>query len=164
VPPVACRPVTAKPRPCSWCRAATALAEFVYDGFKANYTAQLISKFATHLLANPDDTNARATRSSTWASARAQEPRRGDRAILIRDDGLAAVMHALRDDDVTGFMRWTTQGQFLSAAADLARDEYVATLRNGEVMLEKIDAAAMLDCQVTGGRADRLSPRPGSPA
>jgi hypothetical protein len=127
-----------------------ALAELLFDGFKANYTAQLISRLATHLLANPDPiTNAPRNQIVDMGFRAALSPRDSDRALLIRDDGVAAVMHALREDDVTGFMRWTTEGQFLSAAGDAAREEYVATLRNGEVMLEKIDAAAILDCQVT---------------
>lgn len=127
-----------------------ALAEFLYDDSRATYGTSYLSKYASHLLAGTDDA---PTSIIGMGFRRARTPEDTDRAILIRADGDAAVMHALRADDVTGFFRWTTAGHFLAAEADLARDEYLAVRRavnaaDTEIMIEKVDPAAMLDSQV----------------
>lgn len=124
-----------------------ALCEFLFDAFRGIYSSQVVSKLATHLLAGDDS----STYIVDMGFRRARQTVQSDRAILIRADGLACVMHALREDDVTGFVRWTTQGVFASAAADLAREEYVAVGRGPTQYLEKLDDSALLDSQVSGG-------------
>lgn len=128
-----------------------AVAEFLYDNIRSNYQATFLSKFATHLFAGGPGEAARKVVDMGFR--RALTPHDCDRAIFPRDDGLAVVMEALREDDVTGFVRWTTPGgAFLAAAADSGRDEYVAVRRRvgvqDRVLLEKVDATAFLDCQV----------------
>lgn len=126
-----------------------ALAEFLFDDTRATYTAAFVSKWATHLLAG---TRKAPTHIVDMGFRRARTPTECDRAILVRADGDAAIMHALREDEVTGFVRWTTQGLFLAAEADLAGDEYVAVRRTlaagDEILIEKVDPAQMLDAAV----------------
>lgn len=132
-----------------------AACEMLFDGFRGLYSSGIISKFATHLMANPDELGRPQNQIVDMGFRRAKSSVEADRALMIRDDGVAVVMHALRDDDVTGFVRWTTQGLFLSAAADLARDEYVAVLRSigevNEIYIEKVSDAALLDSQASAG-------------
>lgn len=125
---------------------ASALAEYLYDEVRSTYSAAFVSKWASHLLAG----TAQAPVSIVdFGFRRAYTPTECDRAIMPRSDGLAAVMIALREEGVTGFVRWETAGQFLAAAADLGRDEYVAVQRGDEIFLERVDASAMLDAQVS---------------
>lgn len=126
-----------------------ALCEYVYDDSVQKYRTDYISKFATHLLAG---TEAAPVSIVDMGFRRAKSPREADRAMLVRSDGTLAVMHALRQDDVTGFTRWTTDGLFQAAAADLARSEVVAVLRQlqtgPEILLEQVDEALLVDSGV----------------
>lgn len=127
----------------------TALGEFLFDDNRSTYAAPFLSKFATHLLAGTAEA---PTSIVDMGFRRAANPKDCDRALLIRGDGDLACMHALREDEVTGFTRWTTQGLFLAADADLARDEYIAVQRtvdgSPEILLEKVERSALLDAQV----------------
>jgi hypothetical protein len=130
-----------------------ALAEFlpISASIDTRYSAQLVSKFATHLLDGMDPATQQPTTSIVDMSyRRAKSTIEADRCILVRGDGVAAVMHTIRDDNVTGFYRWTTRGLWVSAGADLARDEYVAARRGAEVMIEKVSETALFDSQVSG--------------
>lgn len=126
-----------------------ALAEFIYDDSRQTYVAGFLSKWATHLLAGTEGAPCLVT---DFGFRRALTPIEADRAILIRDDGMAAVMHALRSEDVIGFVRWTTAGAYLASGADLAGDQYLAVRRTvggqDDIYIEKVDAGAMLDSQV----------------
>jgi hypothetical protein len=127
-----------------------ALAGFLYSqDNRQTYDADFLSKWSTHLLAGSD---AAPLSIVDFGFRRARTPVEADRAVLIRSDGQAAVMHALVNDAVIGFTRWTTDGLYRASAADLAGDQYVAVQRDTrtgpEVFIEKIDPAAMLDAQV----------------
>lgn len=125
--------------------------EFLHD----NYEAVPLSSKASHIVNGVRDLGFRKHLSTTEA----------DMAIMPRDDGTAAVMVALRDEDITGFVPWTTQGQFLAAVGDLGGDLYVATLRQlGDGtwarFLERLDATLLMDCSVSALAGDaRISGR-----
>lgn len=130
-----------------------ALAEFVYqisgDITFGGYSANFLSKWANHLFAG---TPQEPHYVVDMGFRRAKTATEADRAILPRDDGIAVVMEALREDDVTGFVRWTTNGQFVAACADLGRDEYLAVVRQvgerQEVLIERTDPNVWHDSAV----------------
>lgn len=138
------------------CSGGQAAAEYVFDASDPSsaqgptYKANFLSRFATHLLAG---TPRLPRRIVDMGFRRAKTPEQSDRAIMVRDDGRGVVMAALREDGVTGFMGWSTQGLFLAATADLARNEVVAVQREleggAEILLEAVDDLALLDSQVS---------------
>lgn len=119
-----------------------ALIEFIWDDGIAKYRANNLAKLASHRVSGVVDMAFRRALS-------ADEP---DLAVLVRDDGDAAVMASLREDEVTGFTGWSTQGRFLAAVSDIAGTMHVAVRRQvagvDEIFLEEIDEAAVLDAQV----------------
>jgi hypothetical protein len=128
------------------------LAEMVYDDSVQRYAAPFLSKLATHLFTGVDKTAPMAIVDLGFRRARTSVE--ADRAILVRTDGKACVMHALREDEVTSFVPWETDGYIAAAAADLAGTEYLAVVRTRgdgtqETFLERVDEAAVLDAQVT---------------
>lgn len=124
-------------------RGGDGLAQFTFDGQPdGTYTADYLNIMAPHLVKGVID----------MAFRRARGPKETDLALLARDTGDATVMLALASQSVVGFSSWTTDGQFEAGMADLAGNVYVAVRRMvagvPEIMLEKVDAAAMLDSQV----------------
>jgi hypothetical protein len=120
-----------------------ALIEFIYDDSIAKYRANNLAKLASHRVQGVID----------MAFRRAFSTYQPDMALLVRDDGTAAVMNALREEDVTGFTGWSTEGRFLAAVSDIAGDTHVAVARpqadeSEEIYLEAVDPEAMLDAEV----------------
>lgn len=123
-------------------RGGDALAEYMFDDAQQSYTAAHLSVLASHLVTGVVGLGMRRSRSTSET----------DLALMPRSDGKMAVMSALRAQDVTGFMRWTTEGDYLDAVADLAGEAHVAVRRDvgagRENCLERLDAAAILDSSV----------------
>lgn len=129
--------------------AGGALAEFNFEVLKDSYTAEFISLLASHIVKDVIDLGYRKARSTTES----------DLALMPRATGEAAVMVALRDQDITGFVPWTTQGRFLAAVAEMGGDMFVATARvmgDGRTVryLERLDPTRLLDCSIAGLAGD----------
>jgi len=123
----------------------SALHEFGFAFEKDNYVSPNLAVDAGHIVQGVIDLALREHRSTEEC----------DLAVLVRDTGAAAVMVALREQQILGFVPWTTaEGGFLAAASELKGDVYVATWRNrpeGDVrVLERMDPARFLDSSVLG--------------
>lgn len=113
---------------------------FAYD----NYVAPNIAVNAAQVVKDVIDAGWRKHRSTDEC----------DLGVMPRADGQAAVMVALRDQDVCGYVPWSIDGgRFLAASGELNGDMYVAVgriLPNGKVMrtLEFVDSGRLLDSSV----------------
>jgi hypothetical protein len=123
-------------------RTGEGLCKFQFDQIQQSYTAQWLNVLAPDLVQGVVG----------MAFRRALGPKETDQALLVRNDGLIAMMMALLDQNVVGFSRWSTDGHFLTACADIAGNMHVATLRTfgaaSEIYLEAVDATAYLDHQL----------------
>jgi hypothetical protein len=120
-------------------RGGGGLCKFAYDVYQQSYTAPWLNVLAPDLVSGVVD----------MAFRRALSPKETDQALLVRDDGLLAVMMALLDQNVVGFTRWSTKGLFLAAVADLAGERHLAVQRTfrgiTEIYLERVDPDAYTD-------------------
>ncbi len=118
---------------------------FGFDFARENYVAPNIAVDASHIVKGVVDVGFRKHRTTDVDGC--------DLGLFIRNTGDIAAMVALRDQSITGFFPWTTQGQFLAAGCELNGDMYVVTARTlpgGQVvrLLEKMDQTALLDSSV----------------
>ncbi len=125
------------------------LYDFEFEFLHDNYEAVPLSAHASHIVNGVIDLGFRKHMSTSEA----------DMAVMPRANGDAVVMVALRDQEVTGFVPWTTQGRFLAAVGDLGGDLYVATVRtlgDGSLrrFLEKVNFGGVLDCSVSAAADD----------
>lgn len=123
-------------------RGGDGLCQFQYSQEQNSYSADWMNLLAAPLVKGVVD----------MAFRRARSPKEADLALLTRDDGMIAAMMALVSQNVVGFSRWTTDGTYLAACADLAGDFHVAVQRatatGPEIFLEAVDATAWLDSEV----------------
>ncbi|HZL00469.1 MAG TPA: hypothetical protein VFC47_11280 [Caulobacteraceae bacterium] len=125
------------------------LYEFEFMFYHNNYEATPISVCASHIVNGIIDMSYRKHLSTS-------EP---DVFVMPRTTGAAAVCVALRDQEITGFVPWATNGAFLAAAAELGGDTYVVVSRvspagAAAMYLERLDAARLLDCSILVGATD----------
>lgn len=145
------------------CAGGQAVAECLWDDQLQSFRTDYVSKFATHLCAG---TKKSPVKLVDMGFRRALTPIDADRLIMPRSDGRAVVLHTLRQDGVTGFVGWSTQGRYLAAGADLSRTEYLAVRRDlaggPEITIERLDSEAFMDCQVgasvpEGGQVSQIA-------
>lgn len=119
-----------------------AAAQFVYDDNQQSYTADHLTVLHSHLFKGVVD----------FAFRRARSTDRPDMGLFVRSDGKMAVMTALVSQDVTGFVTWSTAGNFVSAVADTQGDSYVIVERTDasgtDYRLEKFTSDGFLDAAV----------------
>lgn len=125
------------------------LYEYAFQYFQDNYSATNLAVDASHIVQGVIDAGYRKHQSTSDA----------DLAVMPRSNGDAVVMVALRDQEVTGFVPWTTQGRFLASVAEMGGDIYVATARvlhDGSTarFLERLDATRFLDCSTYAALGD----------
>lgn len=127
-------------------RTGGGLVKFALDIYQQTYSAPWLNVMAPDLTTGVVD----------MAFRRALNPKQTDQALLVRGDGLMAVMMSLLDQNVIGFTRWTAgvayPGAYLAACGDIAGDMHVAVRRElpagTEIFLEAVDPAAYTDHQV----------------
>lgn len=129
-----------------------AIAGMQFDFSIDKYSSDYISTDASHLVVGITDLAVRKSQSTKAPYL----------VMAVRDDGQAAVLNALPDQDVMGFARWTTQGRFLASAAEMGGDLYVAVRRQGTHgpvrCFERYDETRLLDCSVVvDGAATEVS-------
>lgn len=121
--------------------------------FKYNYEEDAfdslgISSLAPHLINGIKD-------MLVWNGSRTDEI---SLVFVVNEDGTMAVLNSRRDAKVQAWVKWTTQGMFLSGACVL-EDVYFAVFRtvdgHNRVFLEQLSDTVMVDCgslsQLSGG-------------
>lgn len=124
------------------------VSHLYYDEARQKYVAPALSVFWAHLCRGIVDAGHRPGRSTL-------QP---DVALFVRDNGEAAFMSALLEQEVLGFTRWTTDGAFLAAGGELKGDLYVCVRRQVEIggelverhFYERLDEGHYLDASVRG--------------
>ena len=132
-------------------RQGKSLNAFQYGDTTASYQIQNISALSSHLLKGPID----------MAARRAASTDESDRLFVVNgDDGTMAVYSILVGQNVIAPSRFSTDGDFLAVAVEVA-DVYVIVKRtiNGQIryLLEKFDPDLTLDSAKTGGAASSVN-------
>lgn len=116
------------------------LREFVFSFAEDGYTAQSASTLAYDIINSPiDATIIRGTDEDI-----------SNLVLLVNTDGTMAVFNTLRIEEVAGWTRWNTQGEFISAEA-LYDDTYYIVNRANGYFLEKGVKATYTDASVAYG-------------
>jgi hypothetical protein len=122
-----------------------------YSDVSQRYDEQPISLLASHLMVGLNGAALRRGNSDLDA----------DRYYLTRDDGVLVVGGLLRNQDVTGFTRWETDGYVRSVAVDLTGTTTLLIERtvNGaqELFLEELTPTVFLDAAVTITQASSVT-------
>lgn len=119
----------------------SSLREFVFDDTEQSYNANNISVLASHLVNNPVDAGLRKAINTDDT----------DLLMLVNEDGTAAVLSALRKEQVSAFTKWyTREGDLLlNVAADKQKRVYFIVERsiNGVTrrFVEMMDSDYLLD-------------------
>lgn len=110
------------------------LFEFVEDGYRANS----LNALAPHLI-----TGVRAMAIQRTGGAQST-----NYVFIINQDGTCAVLNTLREQDIAGWSRWTTDGEFYDVAAE-DRTIYFVCRRviQGQTVydLERLDDEMLVD-------------------
>lgn len=102
------------------------LREFVYSFAEEAYTAGSASTLAYDIISSPIDiTLVRGTSQDI-----------SNLVLLVNSDGTIAVFNTLRSEEVAGWTRWNTNGDFVSAES-LYDDLYLIVSRDNGYFLEK---------------------------
>lgn len=111
----------------------------VYDDIEQGYRSDPISLLASHMIKGIRDA----------AIQRAEENNDAGRYLLVREDGLMIVGVLIRSQDVTGFVRWKTDGPVRDVCVDGANRPFIVVERQiGGVAtprLEQLDEDLLLD-------------------
>ena len=132
-------------------RQGKAIQEFIYSDAVQAYTSAKISLLSSHLLKTPEEMAVRVATSTD----------EGDRLMLVNgEDGSIACYTLLRSQNVIAPSEWTTDGEFINIGVDVD-DIYVVVKRTVNSVdvyyVELFDAAALLDCSITGGAASSVN-------
>jgi hypothetical protein len=128
-------------------RQGKSINAFQFGDTTASYQIQNISALSSHLLKDPTD----------MAARRAASTDESDRLFVVNaTDGSMAVYSILVGQNVIAPSRFTTDGEFIAVAVEIA-DVYVIVKRtiNGiaNYMLEKFNTSLTLDSAKSGGAA-----------
>lgn len=123
-------------------RTGKVVREFLYDYYQQSYGSNATSLMSTHLLTSPVD----------MAVQYGSTDRPEQYAFIVNSDGSMAVYHSVRAEKLSGWVPWTTDGQFVSVAV-VSDTTFVLVKRtiNGAAVLtlEKFDNTKTLDCAKT---------------
>lgn len=119
------------------------VGEFMYTDVTGNFRSQDLTLFASHLMAGISD---HVVRRST-------QDGEGNRHFLVRDDGAALLGTLLREQEITAYARFTTDGAFRACGRN-GRNEIgvlVDRSRNGTTVrsFERVTAGQLLDGALT---------------
>jgi len=129
-------------------KGGNAIREYLFTDASGSYDATQISLLATHLILNP----------TSVALNPAQAKRDSDIYIMANGTADATVLVTLREANITGFARFTTDGKFISVASEDLGDLYCIAERviDGVSVryLEKFDNEIFMDA----GRKEAVAP------
>lgn len=97
------------------------LYQFIYDDVETSYSSTSLSRLASHLLADPVDMDYQAPSSQENANY----------IYLVNDDGSMAVLNTVRSEEIAGWSRWTTTGEFISVTVLSERVYAIVKRTNG---------------------------------
>lgn len=117
-----------------------ALRQAVFSDTEQTYGADNVSVLAGNLIFSPVDMCLR--RAATRAEA--------DLVLVVQADGSATALTLLRDQEITAFAKWETDGKYLNCAAEDGGAAYVIVeRRNGAgqsfACLERVDPDSLTD-------------------
>lgn len=119
-----------------------AVRELIWDVGVSDYTAQNIALLSPQLLNSPID----------FALRKATSTDESDLAIVTNGDGTQAVLCTLRDQNITAWTGWSTEGEIVACGVDQA-DIYAVVARDisGSTSwyLEMYDADSLFDASTT---------------
>lgn len=114
-----------------------------YSDVSQKYDTQPVSFLANHLIR--DIRSVALQRSSTDTVS--------NRMFLVRGDGVMVLGGVIRNQDVTGFTPWVTDGQVLDVAVDGSRNAFILVRRTvggvQQVFLEQLSLATVFDAAIT---------------
>jgi hypothetical protein len=117
------------------------IRNFLYSDIEQSFLSPNISILAQDIVVSPQALDVR--RSTTNSPA--------DYVFIVCGDGNLAVMHAMRDQNILSFTRFTTQGTFIDVAVP-ARTAYFVVQRTVDedeyFFLERLNPDHRLDCSV----------------
>ena len=114
-------------------KSANDILQIVWDDQQQTYTTQSISTLSAHLIENVIDIGFRKRQNFS----------RPDLLFLTLENGAAVAAAIMRTENMTGFFRITTNGQFLCAYGDDVPNLYVAVNRNGKNRLERFSTGVL---------------------
>lgn len=132
-------------------RQGKSLMSFQFQDTTSSYSSNNLSVFSSHLLKDPIDMSIRRATSTDET----------DRLFLVNaDDGSMTVYSILQDQNVVAPSKFTTDGQFIAIANEIA-ETYTVVKRtvNGATVyyLEKFDENTTLDSAKTGSAASSVN-------
>ena len=132
-------------------RQGKSLMSFQFQDTTSSYSSNNLSVFSSHLLKDPIDMSIRRATSTDET----------DRLFLVNaDDGSMTVYSILQDQNVVAPSKFTTDGQFIAIANEIA-ETYTVVKRtvNGATVyyLEKFDESTTLDSAKTGSAASSVN-------
>lgn len=117
------------------------LREFVFSDVELSYTANNVNAFSTEIF---NDVTHMAIRGSTTGAPASY-------VYFVNADGSMAILNRLREQNLTAFTRFTTDGEYEDVAV-VNRDVYVVVKRNidgSDVrFIEKMNADHQLDASI----------------
>jgi hypothetical protein len=107
----------------------TAVREFMYNEARGGYESTNLNILSAHMVSQPKD----------MAVLFGSTDRSEQYALLINDDGSAAVFHSARAENLAGWTPWDTEGSFDSVCV-VGETIYFAVERAGTYRLEAVAA------------------------
>lgn len=107
----------------------TAVREFMYNEARGGYESTNLNILSAHMISQPQD----------MAVLFGTTDRSEQYALLINDNGKAAVFHSARAENLAGWTPWDTDGSFDSVCV-VGETIYFSVLRGGSYRLEAIAA------------------------
>lgn len=114
-------------------KSANDILQIVWDDQQQTYITQSISTLSAHLIKNIIDIGYRKRVNFS----------RPDLLFMTLNDGTAVAVAIMRTENMTGFWRVETSGEFLCAIGDDVPDLYVAVKRDGLNRLERFGTGVL---------------------
>lgn len=119
------------------------ISEFRFTDVDGNFISQSISVLATHLVDDVID----------LAQRKAEGTREGNQLAVVQGDGSMRLVTLLRQQEVTAFTRYETDGTFKAVCVDGNNDMIALVSRTSDVSIvnrERFNAERLLHCTITG--------------
>jgi hypothetical protein len=113
------------------------IRNFVFDYSEDSYTAVSASLLSSHIIT---DVKAMGAIKGTKYDV-------GDYVYVVNEDGTVAVLNTMRHEEITGWTKWTTDGEFVDVCV-VEKDVYFLVKRKGLYFIEKLTEDTYTDHNV----------------
>ena len=113
------------------------IRQYLYDFNENNYVALNLTLLSSHLVT---DVVAMDAIKGTQFDV-------GDYVYVVNADGTCAVLNTMRNEEISGWTHWTTDGLFKDVVV-LEKEVYFLVLRKGEYFIEKLTEDTYTDHNV----------------